>query len=59
MIIITLTVGKRYEWTVTIPSDGRCKNGLLVSIDNKDMATLMTKDGQEWYVHKEELKPIK
>ena len=53
-----IIIGKRYSFPVTIPPDGRYKNGLVESIDG-DMVTLKTKSGEEWWVPAINLKPVK
>jgi len=46
-----LKIGKRYEWPVTIPFDGRKKSGLFTGkYKENGNAILITKDGQRWSV---------
>lgn len=46
-----LVKGKRYEWTITIPSDGRMVNGLFTGrYKENGNALFLTKKGEVWSV---------
>lgn len=46
-----LVAGKRYEWPVTVPSDGRMKDGLFTGQYALNGSAIMrTKTGNEWFV---------
>ena len=47
-----LVKGKRYEWPVTIPFDGRKKNGLFTGrySEKNGNALFLTRNGEVWSV---------
>lgn len=52
-------IGKRYCFKTTYPSNKPNKSGLLVNVDDRNIATLMCKNGEIWYVPTAILKPFK
>lgn len=56
-----LVKGKRYEWPVTIPFDGRKVNGLFTGRYNakNGNALFLTKKGEVWSVPAENCKLYK
>ena len=56
-----LKIGKRYEWPMTIPFDGRIKSGLFTGKYNEKNgnAILITNDHQRWSVPPENCRLVK
>ena len=48
-------IGKRYYFPLSIPPDGRMKSGLVETVDDHGIATLITRDGQRWRIPCENL----
>lgn len=53
-----IEVGKRYEFPLSIPSDGRFKNGIVEKID-RNIATIVTKKDEIWDIPISYLRPFK
>lgn len=53
-----IILGQRYEFPLTIPSDGRYQSGLVDRIKD-DVAFLKTKEGVEWMIPIENLRKVR
>ena len=53
-----IEVGKRYKFPLSIPDDGRFKNGIVEKIE-RNIATIITKKNEEWEIPISHLKPFK
>lgn len=53
-----IEVGKRYEFDLSIPSDGRTRNGIVEKIE-RNIATIITKKDEVWDIPISYLRPVK
>jgi len=53
-----IEVGKRYEFPLSIPPNGKFKNGIVEKIEG-NYATIITKNNEEWEIGICYLRPFK